>query len=174
MANLRRLGLIAVIAVVSAYGADRTAPAFTMLRLNQPSLRLSQYRGKVVALVLISTECPHCQQFTVELNQVAREYAPRGVQVVECAFNDSAALQLPDFLERFKPPFPVTYSAGAAVSAFLQRTIFDTSPLQVPYLVLIDRAGVIRGEFPGENEFFKSPGANLRGQLDKLLGVRKQ
>jgi peroxiredoxin len=160
--------------VVTAWAGDtaRTAPAFTMLRVNQPPVRLSQYRGKVVALAFILTTCSHCQQFTVELNQVAREYGGRGVQVVECAFNEDAVQTMPEFLERFTPPFPVTYSAPAAVSAFLQRTIFDTQPLRVPYLVLIDRSGVIRAEFPGESPFFQKPGANLREQLERLLGHR--
>ena len=41
--------------------------------------------------------------------------------------------------------------------------------------VLIDRAGIIRGDFPGESDLFQNPGPNLRKELDKLLGApRKQ
>jgi hypothetical protein len=145
-----------------------------MLRVNQPSLKLSQYRGKVVALAFILTTCGHCQQFTVELNQIAPAYAARGVQIVECALNEDALQSMPEFLERFTPTYPVTYSAPAAVAAFLQRTIFDERPLRVPYLVLIDRTGVIRAEFPGESEFFQNPGPNLRTQLDKMLGAGRK
>jgi peroxiredoxin len=147
----------------------RPAPAFTMLRLNQPSIRLSQYRGKVVALAFIATTCPHCQQFTVELNQIDRDYSHRGVQIVECAFNDEGPQAMREFLERFEPRFPVTYSTPAAVSAFLQRTMLDPRPLRVPVLVLIDRAGMIREEIGGEDNFFQNPGANLRAKLDKML-----
>jgi peroxiredoxin len=166
---MRRL-VCAMLALTAWAGESaRTAPAFTMLRMNQPAIRLSQYRGKVVALALILTTCSHCQQFTVELNQVAKEYAGRGVQVVECAFNEDALRTMPEFQERFTPPFPLTYSSPAAVSAFLQRTIFDVKPLNVPYLVLIDRSGVIRAEFPGESPFFQDAGTNLRAELNKLL-----
>jgi peroxiredoxin len=170
-AQRRRLMTIALLALSAgaAYTA-RTAPPFTMLRPNQPSIRLSQYHGKVVVLAFILTTCGHCQQLTVELNQLARDYSARGVQIVECAFNEDAAQTMPDFQERFTPQFPVAYSAAAAVSVFLQRTMIDPRPLRVPYLVLIDRTGVIRAEFEGGSEFFQNPGTNLRAQLDKLLG----
>jgi peroxiredoxin len=157
---------------ISAWAADtaRTAPPFTMLRVNEPSVSLSQYRGKVVALVFISLTCNRCQQVTTELNQLAPDYLRRGVQIVVCAFDEDATLNMREFLERFNPPYPVTYSAPAAVSVFLQRTMFDQRPRQVPYLVLIDHTGVIRAEFPPDSEFFKNPGPNLRAHLDKILG----
>jgi peroxiredoxin len=161
---------------MAAWSAEtsRPAPEFNMLRLNQPAIKLSQYRGKVVALVFILTTCGHCQQFTVELNQIAREYERRGVQILECAFNDEAAQTLLDFQERFTPPFPVTFSTSAAVSVFMRRTIFDQRPLRVPYLVLIDKAGTIREEIPGESEFFRNAGPNLRAALDKIIGAGRK
>jgi len=165
----RVLAILLFLSTLWAADPARPAPAFTMLRVNQPSIRLSQYRGKVVALAFIATTCPHCQQLTVELNQVAREYSSRGVQIVECAFNEDAPQAMREFLERFEPPFPVTYSAPAAVSAFLQRTMIDPRPMRVPILVLIDRGGVIRAEIGGEDGFFQNPGANLRARLDRML-----
>ena len=165
----------ALAATAFADETARPAPAFNMLRVNQPSLSLNQYRGKVVALAFILTSCGHCQQFTIELNQIAKEYTNRGVQFLECAFNDDAAQGMPEFLGRFTPPYPVTFSSPAAVRAFFQRTIYDQRPFRVPYLVLIDRAGIIRGDFPGESDLFQNPGPNLRKELDKLLGEpRKQ
>ena len=29
--------------------------------------------------------------------------------------------------------------------------------------------GVVRGDFPAESDFFKTPEASIRGQLDKML-----
>jgi peroxiredoxin len=169
-----RTWMFFLLIVWTMWGADtaRTAPPFTMLRVNQPSMHLSQYRGKVVVLVFMSTTCAHCQQFTVELNQLAPEYSRRGVQVVECAMNGGGAQTMEDFQQRFTPPFPVTFSTQPAVLAFLQRSLFDQQPLQIPYLVLIDRGGVIRAEFSGNSDFFRNPGPNLRAQLDRLLSVK--
>jgi peroxiredoxin len=169
----RYLPLLLIAFSVWAGDTGRTAPPFTMLRVNQPSIHLSQYRGKVVVLAFILTTCANCQQFTVELNQVAHDYARHGVQFVECAINEELAQTLVDFQERFSPPYPLTFSSPAAVSVFFQRTVFDQTPLQVPYVVLIDRAGVIRAEFPGGSEFFRNSGPNLRAHLDRMLGGQK-
>ena len=142
-----------------------------MLRVNAPSLRLSQYRGKIVALALIQTTCSHCQELTTELNLIARDWAGRGVQVLECAFNDDAVATMPDFLQRFTPPFPVGYSTAAAVMSY-QYTIIDPRPLLVPQMVFIDGAGVIRAQYPGESKFFRNAGLNVRAQRDKMLGKK--
>jgi peroxiredoxin len=150
-------------AALCAWCAGRQAPPFTMLRVKQPSLKLSQYRGKVVVLAFISTTCDHCAQLTTELNQIAHDFATRGVQVIECAFNDDAPRTMPEFLERFAPPFPVTYSTAAAAAAFLQHSILDPSPIRVPHVVIIDRAGVIRAELEG------ATGPMVRAQLEQLL-----
>jgi len=165
----RLLVFTMLVSLLCAGDPGRPAPAFNMLRVNQPPIRLSQYRGKVVVLAFILTTCGHCQQLTVELNRVAREYAARGVQVVECAFNGDAVLTMPDFLQRFEPPFPVTYSTPVAVSVFLHKSIFDPEPVRVPIVVLIDRAGNIQEEIPSENEFYQNPGRNLRVRLDQML-----
>jgi hypothetical protein len=103
------------------------------------------------------------------LNLIARDYAPRGVQFLECAFNDDAVRSLPEFLQRFAPPFPVGYSTLAAVMSYLQYTVVDPRPLYVPHMVFLDRAGVIRADYPGEGTFFQGANANIRAQLEKML-----
>jgi thiol-disulfide isomerase/thioredoxin len=147
----------------------RPSPPFTMQRRGAPPLPLSQYRGQVVALAFISTSCSHCQQLTTELNLIARDYASRGVQFLECAFNDDAAVALPEFLERFTPQFPVGYSTDAAVMAYLQHPVIDVRPVFVPHMVFLDRGGVIRADYPGGDAFFANANANIRAQLDKML-----
>ena len=156
---------------IAAFAGDpvRPSPPLTILRTGGTPLQLSQYRGKPVVLALINTGCGHCQEFTTVLKLVARDYAPRGVQFLECAFNDDAATAMPEFLERFKPTFPVGYTSHAAAMAYLGRTLLDKRPLYVPYVLFIDRAGMIHAEFSGEKEFFLSAEANLRAQIDALL-----
>jgi hypothetical protein len=147
----------------------RPSPPFTIQRTGAPPLHLSQYRGKVVALAFIYTTCSHCQQLTTELNLMARDYAARGVQFLECAFNEDAVPSMPEFLQRFTPPFPVGYSTMAAVMSYLQYTVVDPRPLFVPHMVFLDRAGVIRADYPGEGGFFSDANANIRAQLEKML-----
>jgi hypothetical protein len=170
MRNALPLFLIAAF-TFTAPAADtaRPSPPFTIQRTGAPPLQLSQYRGKVVALAFIYTSCSHCQQLTTELNLIARDYADRGVQFLECAFNDDAVAAMPEFLQRFTPPFPVGFAANAAVTAYLQHSVIDPRPLFVPHMVFLDRAGVIRADYPGEDAFFTNANANIRAQLDKML-----
>ena len=102
---------------------------------------------------------------------MSREYALRGVQVLECAFNDDAKQTMAQFLQQLQPAFPVGWTSRAAAMAYLQRTILDTRPLYVPHMVFLDRRGVIRADYPGESDFFKDPPANIRAELEKLLKV---
>lgn len=155
--------------IAFADDAPRPSPPLTLLRVGAQPVKLAQYRGKVVALAFILTTCSHCQQLTTEFNLLAKEYSARPVQFLVCAFNEDAIMTMPEFLERYQPPFPVGYSSRAAVLAFLQRTIIDPRPVYVPYLVMIDRAGMIRGEFGGRSDLFRDPMANLRTELNRLL-----
>ena len=163
--------MLGAAAIFAAAGAEpaRPSPPFSIQRLNEPALPLSRYRGKVVALAFISTTCPHCQALTGELNRISRDYALRGVQVLECAFNDDAVQTLPNFLGQFQPAFPVGWNNRAAVMSYLQYSIIDARPLYVPHMVFLDRGGVIRGDYPGESPFFTNAAANIRAELEKLL-----
>ena len=73
-------------------------------------IRLSQYKGKVCALAFILTTCPHCQKTVGFLSTMQKEYGARGFQVLASAIEDMAKMNVPDFIKRFQPPFPVGYS----------------------------------------------------------------
>jgi len=166
------LGAILGLVVGGTLGAAepaRPSPPFEIQRLKGPALRVSQYRGRIVALAFIDTTCPHCQDLTGTLKGIAREYAARGVAVIECAFNDDAHAALGGFVERFAPPFPVGWNTRAAVMSYLQYSIMDPRPVYVPHMIFIDRGGIIRADHPGEDVFFKNPEANIRAELEKLL-----
>jgi len=161
------------LAVFTLTAADtvRPSPPFSFRRVGTPEpppITLAQYRGKIVALAFIHTTCPHCQHLTQLLNPIAHDYAPRGVQVLACAFNDDAMGLLPDFLAQYHPTFPVGWSTNALVSAYLRYS--EMNPLGfVPHMVFLDRRGIIRADIPGEDTFFNDPDTNIRKQLDKML-----
>jgi len=166
-----RLVLIYAALACAALAAEppRPSPPLEILRPGAPALTLSQYKGKIVVLALIHTTCSHCQQFTVMMNILAHEYTPRGVQFLECAFNDDALVTMPEFQQRFHPTFPVGYTSAAAVNTYLRRTVLDPHPLYVPHLVVLDRAGRIHADYPGEDPFMHTAETGLRTLLDNML-----
>jgi thiol-disulfide isomerase/thioredoxin len=122
-----------------------------------------------VALAFIHTTCPHCQALTGTLGPIAREYTPKGVQFVECAFNAGADQLVPAFIQQLQPAFPVGWSTDVAVRAYLQYSVMDTRMFYVPHMVFLDANGMIRDDYPGESDFMKNPETNIRAELDKLL-----
>jgi peroxiredoxin len=165
------LGLAALTAAAQTapQPAAKPSPLLTIQRPGGQDIQLSQYRGKIVLLAFIHTTCPHCQELTRELIPIAHDYEARGVQVVECAFNQNAGQLVTAFIQQFQPPFPVGWTDNDTVMGYLGRSILDTRMFFVPHLVFLDRRGMIQGDFAGESEFMRTPDASIRGELDKLL-----
>ena len=90
--------------------------------------------------------------------------------MVEGAINENP--DLPGFIRTFKPNFPVGTADNVQVHEFMQIGMFVRS--YVPFMVLIDRQGVIRYQHTGaEQTFFTddivTQTSNIRAELDKLL-----
>src|ERR1035441_217787 len=79
-------GLMIVFAAPAA-SVPRPSPELTMQRDGAPPIKLSQFRGKVVALVFGQTTCDHCKDLTRTVKAIQKDYAARNVQVVECVFD---------------------------------------------------------------------------------------
>ncbi len=155
-------------AVAVATDLPRPSPDFTIKTLDSKPLSVSQYKGKVVALAFILTYCPHCQKTVGYLTTIQKDYGPRGFQVLASAIEDMAAMALPDFLKRFHPTFPVGYNERDSVLGYLQHPAMFK--LMMPQLVFIDRQGVIRAQFSGDDKFFgDDQEKNLRDQIESLL-----
>jgi thiol-disulfide isomerase/thioredoxin len=165
-------GLLAItLFTLTAEDGTRPSPPFTFKRVGDPGpppITLRQYRGKIVALAFIHTTCPHCQELTRTLIPISRDYAPRGVQVLGCAFNEGADNLLVGFLGLMRPPFPVGWSTHDAVSSYLRYSAMNPMAF-VPHMVFLDRRGIIRADIPGESNFFKEADRNIRLQLDEML-----
>jgi hypothetical protein len=149
--------------------APRKPVAFSLQRPGEAPLPLSQYRGKVVALTFISELCSHCQALTLQLGPLAREFAPRGVQFLECAINDGAAEGLKEFNMKFQPGFPVGWSTREAMLSYLGVSPMDPNATFVPRMVFLDRRGTVRDNFDPGTAFYENPPASIRAELEKLL-----
>jgi thiol-disulfide isomerase/thioredoxin len=165
--------LALLLCAASALAADpRPAPAFAMQRVNAAPIQIQSYRGKILVVVLISTGCPHCQEYIANLGPISKEYASKGVEVLACATDEEAAKKVPDFIKQYQPPFPVGYADPEPVNRLVGRSVMDTRSFYVPHVTIIDRGGLIRGDYFGDSPFVQNNGpANLRAELDKLLAA---
>jgi hypothetical protein len=105
------------------------------------------------------------------LSGIQQELGPKGLQVVEAAINGDNP-DVPGFIQRFKPLFPVGAAKDAEAHTYLQMGI--TERAFVPLLVMIDRQGNIRYQHTGteqqyfDDDYFKQM-ANLRREIETLL-----
>ena len=160
-------GLLTAVAA-TAGAVPRPSPELTMQRGGPPPILLSQFRGKIVALAFTHTTCEHCQYLTRTLKEIQKDYATRGVQVVECAFEGDVQINYPMFLKAFEPNFATGYTTEAEVKKFVQWNDKRDGILYVPYMLFIDAKGIIRGDFSGKDGFFSESDKRIRAELDKL------
>ena len=156
--------------MAAACGANvpRPSPDFAINMTGGEQIHLSQYKGKVCVVAFILTTCPHCQKTVQYLSAIQNEYGSRGVQVVASAIESMANMNVPDFIKRFQPSFPVGFNDQEVVQRFLQHPVMLR--MFMPQLVFIDRQGTIRAQYPGEDNFFaKDQDQHLRDQIDALL-----
>ena len=151
-----------------AASVPRPSPDFVMQRGSAPPIKLSQFRGKIVALVFGQTVCDHCQTLTRTLKVIQKDYAARNVQVVECAFEPDIATNYPTFLKELAPNFPTGYTTDVVVKKYLQWNDKTDGNLMVPYMIFIDAAGIIQGDFSGKDGFFDDAAKRIRAELDKM------
>jgi thiol-disulfide isomerase/thioredoxin len=68
---------------------------------------LDKYRGKPLVVTFWATWCEPCRDEYPMLNELAKEYGPKGLQVVGVNLDDDGDLILMRrFLARYKPVFP--------------------------------------------------------------------
>lgn len=155
-------------AILQAAPVPRRSPEFGISLNNGKQALLSQYRGKVVALMFILTYCSHCQHTVEIMKKLQAEYVPQGFQALASATEDMAAMAVPDFLKRFQPNFPVGYNDRKQMVEYLQHD--PQMRMMMPQLVLVDRDGTIRAQYAGDDPFFGAEQeANLRAKIGELL-----
>ena len=145
----------------------RPAPELSFKLADGKPAKLSQWRGKVIVLEFLLTTCSHCQQTSMTMNRVQAEYGARGVQAVGIAINDENGSLASGYVKEFGLTYPIGWAKHQVAVDFLQHPVMLR--MMMPQLMFIDRAGVIRAQYPGTDPFFQNEEAGMRKMLDSLL-----
>ena len=170
--SVMKRALILALVGVELWGqgaVPRPAPELKIVQSSGEIATLSSYRGRVVLLAFISTQCIHCQKVSAIFEQLGREYAGK-LQVAEVAFDEGADVAA--FKKRFGLTFPVAIGTSDAAHAFLG--IPPGARLGTPQVVAIDRAGVIRAQSERLGTPMLQTAEYLRSLLNAMLGSRSQ
>lgn len=114
-------GLMAV-AVAALAGAQTRAPKDPQLIDVQGYQQvLEKYKGKPLLVTFWATWCEPCRDEYPMLNELAKQYAPQGLQVVGVDLDqDGDLILMRRFLARYKPIFPNYRKAKGQEDAFTQ------------------------------------------------------
>jgi peroxiredoxin len=156
-----------------AVTALRKSPEFTIAEPSGKTTQLSSFKGKVVVMEFLFVKSQHCMRVAAMLNKLNSELAPRGFHAVGIVFDppntpsDSAQL-LPAVVDYFKLTYPLGYATKDDVDRYLGR--HENEILNIPQIVVIDRAGMIRATSGGRGGDPALEDENsLRNLIDGLL-----
>ncbi|MFZ5926694.1 MAG: TlpA disulfide reductase family protein [Acidobacteriota bacterium] len=171
MKGARTLLLASVLATAASGQIPRPAPEieFAPVTGGSGKMRLSQFRGKVVALEFLLTTCPGCKFSAQILAKLQREYGSRGFQVVGLAVDPGAAPRIPVFAAETGALFPIAVYNDGAAREYLQVPLMLR--MAYPQLAFIDRKGVLREHFRAEDPRMipAAEEAGVRKVVEQLL-----
>lgn len=159
---MKKFAVAAVLALITTLGSFGAGPGEAAPQLPRKATPfgiqtgpgkytwLSQFEGKTVVVAFILTTCPHCQFTTGILNRLHAEFAPKGVEFIASAAEPMAALHIAGFTAKFHPAFTVGYNDESYITKFLGYP--EDAPMFFPSIAMIDKNGVIRDEFVGEDK----------------------
>ena len=154
-------------------GVARKSPELNIAEPSGKTTLLSSLRGKVVVIEFLFIQSDHCIRVARTLNQLNRELGARGFRPVGVVFDPpngagTSGRLIPALVNALKLSYPVGYATKSEVDRFLGRT--GKEILNIPQVIVIDRAGVIRAASGGAGG---NPGLedadSLRAMIDGLL-----
>ena len=94
------------------------------------------------------------------MSGIQKELGPKGFAVLAGTVNDDP--NIPEFNQRFEPGFPIGEADKLGALEYMQMDPSKRPPF-VPYVVFIDRKGIIRAQYTGSDKILDE------SQSDKLL-----
>ena len=166
------LVLIASALALASVSVSRKSPEFTIYESSGKATPLSSLKGKVVVMEFLFIRSEHCLRVAQTLNKLHSELGPRGFQPVGVVFDPpnaaNASVQSWALMVDY---FKLTYPK-ADVDSYLGRA--GNEILNIPQIVVIDRAGMIRATSGGAGGDPKLEDENsLRNLINDLLAEGK-
>jgi thiol-disulfide isomerase/thioredoxin len=146
----------------------RQSPELRFISPSGESLLLSSFKGKVLLIEFLLTNCPHCVRVAPTINKLYGELGPRGFQPLGIAFDPGiGGPAVTNFARLFNVSYPVGFTTSDSVDSYLGRVAVER--FQVPQIVVVDRAGVIRAQSPAKGDSNLESEGPLRNLITSLL-----
>jgi len=133
-----RSSILLIIALLpaSVLGQTVKAPQFKLRDINGRTVRLSDYRGKVVLINFWATWCPPCRAEMPDLVQLQRDYAKQGLQIIGITYPPETKTRVRRFARSLKVNYPIILGTREIKARY-------SSEETLPLTVVINRNGAI-------------------------------
>ncbi len=145
----RRFTVLIILITAVLFGCtDRRAPSggavaadFTLQDLNGQSVRLSDYKGRVVILDFWATWCPPCRASIPGLEKIYKAYKDKGLVILAVSLDQGEW----DSVKSFSAEYGITYTVLKGNEDVSEKYQVRT----IPMLLVINKEGLIAKRYLG-------------------------
>lgn len=168
MKKLLLFFVLAVSAVAGPLSGKRVA-SFALPDATGKYYDVLDFRGKVLLIDIMKTECPHCQALSRTLERVKEKYGNK-IAVLSVVTPPDNAQSVAAYIAKYKVTNPVLFDFGTATGAMLKITPQNPS-INLPTLLIVDARGIVRGDLTySDAQRAKFEDESLYAMIDEALG----
>lgn len=119
--------------------ASKTPADFDVRTFDGRTIKLSDYRGKVLVMDFWATWCPPCRLETPQLARLARENRDRGLEVIGMHIDDRGRSS-PEDIRKFIDHYGISYTVGLATDDMFT-SYLGTEDDTIPQTLVFGRDG---------------------------------
>jgi len=134
--------ILIIFSPLSVLGQEIKAPQFELRDVSGRTVRLNNYRGKVVLINFWATWCPPCRAEMPDLVRLQREHARQGLQIIGITYPPERRTRVRRFARSLKVNYPIILGTRQIKARF---SLDETLPLTV----VIDRDGKVNDIISG-------------------------
>jgi peroxiredoxin len=160
--------LLSAAALFAGDNSGRRAPGFALPDSRMQIYDLADYRGKIVLLEFMKTDCPHCAAFADVLDRVQQKYGDKVAILAVVNSQKDNQNTVAQYISSHRITYPVLFDASQMQYSYMRSMSFDT-----PHVFLIDGGGTIRNDWGYgllTRDIFEGNG--LMPEIDSLLPAK--
>jgi peroxiredoxin len=165
MYHLFAVLLLAASTLCAGELSNRRAPGFSLPDMKGQQHDPQDYRGKVLLIDIMRTDCPGCAGFAKTLVRLKAKYGDK-LGIISVVNPPDTQQTVGQFIAGHKLTTPVVFDCGQVAYSYMKSPSFDT-----PHVFLVDGTGMIREDF-GHSVLNHSlfEGDGLATYIDRLMG----